>query len=109
MACVAVETVMQLKRLAGRHNRQLEAIAEFSRHITSTLDKAQVMTLLKAAFRNAVEADTYFVGVREGDELRLDLIFDDGQYYENRARQTGRLPFSVGPGKSAQPVSSGLA
>ncbi len=92
MACVAVETVMQLKQLAGRHNRQLETIAEFSRHITSTLDKAQVMTLLKAAFRDAVEADTYFVGVREGDELRLDLIFDDGQYYENqRVKLAGSL------------------
>jgi diguanylate cyclase (GGDEF)-like protein len=42
------------------------------------------MALLNAAFQNAVEADTYFVGIREGDEMRLELVYDDGEYFENQ-------------------------
>lgn len=84
MAIVIVETVHQLRNQSRGHIRRLETIAEFSRHISSTLDKKQVMTLLGAAFQNAVEADSYFVGIREGDELRLELIYDDGEYFDNR-------------------------
>jgi diguanylate cyclase (GGDEF)-like protein len=92
MAIIIVETVHQLKRLSRGHIRRLETIAEFSRHISSTLDTHQVMALLSAAFQNAVEADTYFVGVREGDQLRLELCYDDGEYFENqRVKLDGSL------------------
>jgi diguanylate cyclase (GGDEF)-like protein len=50
------------------------------------------MALLNAAFQNAVEADTYFVGIREGDEMRLELVYDDGEYFENqRVKLEGSL------------------
>jgi K+-sensing histidine kinase KdpD len=85
IAAIVVETVRQLKNLSRDHIRRLETITEFSRNITSTLDTKQVMALLNAAFQNAVEADTYFVGIRDGDEMRLELIYDDGEYFENHA------------------------
>src|SRR5512142_14135 len=84
IAGIVVETVKQLKTQSRKHIRRLETITDFSRKITSTLDTKQVMTLLNAAFQNAVEADTYFVGIREGDEMRLELIYDDGEYFENQ-------------------------
>jgi diguanylate cyclase (GGDEF)-like protein len=50
------------------------------------------MALLSAAFQNAVEADTYFVGVREGDQMRLELCYDDGEYFEDqRVKLEGSL------------------
>ena len=50
------------------------------------------MALLSAAFQNAVEADTYFVGVREDGQLRLELCYDDGEYFENqRVKLEGSL------------------
>ena len=67
MAVLILETVVQLKSMSRGHIRRLESIATFSRHISSTLDTRQVMALLSAAFQNAVEADTYFVGLRDGD------------------------------------------
>jgi diguanylate cyclase (GGDEF)-like protein len=92
MAVIILETVHQLKSLSRGHIRRLEAVAEFSRHITSTLDRKQVMALLSAAFQNSVEADTYFVGVREGDEMLLELIYDDGEYFDNqRVKLDGSL------------------
>ena len=84
MAIIILETIHQLKSLSRGHIRRLETIAEFTRHISSTLDTRQVMALLSAAFQNAVEADTYFVGVREDGQLRLELCYDDGEYFENQ-------------------------
>ncbi len=84
IASIVVETVRQLKAQSRNHIRRLETITDFSRKITSTLDTKQVMALLNAAFQNAVEADTYFVGIREGNEMRLELIYDDGEYFENQ-------------------------
>ncbi len=84
IAFIVVETVEQLKSLSRNHIRRLETITDFSRKITSTLDSKQVMALLNAAFQNAVEADTYFVGIREGNEMRLELVYDDGEYFENQ-------------------------
>ena len=84
IAGIVVETVRQLKTQSRNHIRRLETITDFSRKITSTLDTKQVMALLNAAFQSAVEADTYFVGIREGSEMRLELIYDDGEYFENQ-------------------------
>jgi diguanylate cyclase (GGDEF)-like protein len=89
---IMVETVRQLKNLSRDHFRRLETITEFSRNISSTLNSRQLMTLLNAAFQNTVEADTYFVGIREGDEMRLELVYDDGEYFENqRVKLEGSL------------------
>jgi diguanylate cyclase (GGDEF)-like protein len=84
IAGIIVETVKQLKDLSRNHIRRLETVTDFSRKITSTLDTRQVMSLLNAAFQSAVEADTYFVGIRDGDEMRLELVYDDGEYFENQ-------------------------
>jgi diguanylate cyclase (GGDEF)-like protein len=87
VAIIVLETVHQLKRTSRSHIRRLETIADFTRQISSTLDARQVMALLSAAFQNAVEADTYFVGMREDDHLRLELCYDDGEYFENQRVQ----------------------
>jgi diguanylate cyclase (GGDEF)-like protein len=92
MAVIILETIQQLKSRSRSHIRRLQSISEFSRHVSSTLDTRQVMALLSAAFQNAVEADTYFVGVREGDQMRLELCYDDGEYFEDqRVRLEGSL------------------
>ena len=84
IGAIVVETVGQLKNQSRNHIRRLENITDFSRKITSTLDSKQVMVLLNAALQNSIEADTYFVGIREGEEMRLELIYDDGEYFENQ-------------------------
>ena len=92
MAIIILETVQQLKNLSRDHIRRLETVADFMRHISSTLAAHQVVALLSAAFQNAVEADTYFVGIREGNELRLELCYDDGEYFDNlRVKLDGSL------------------
>ncbi len=89
---IVLETILQLRSVSASHIRRLEAITEFGRHISSSLNTRQVMALLNAAFQNAVEADTYFVGLREADEMRLELVYDDGEYFDNlRVKLEGSL------------------
>jgi len=84
IAVTAIETIAQLKKTSRHRIHRLETITNFSRAIASTLETRQVMALLNAAFQNAIEADTYFVGIQEGDELHLELLYDDGEYFENQ-------------------------
>ncbi len=84
IAFIIIETIQQLKNLSRNRIRKLEIITEFSRQIASSLETKQVLKLLNTALQNAVEADSYFVGMRDGDELQLELIYDDKQNYENQ-------------------------
>ncbi|MDO8752410.1 MAG: sensor domain-containing diguanylate cyclase [Anaerolineales bacterium] len=78
-----IESVQQLRKIGMEQINKLEIINELSKQIASTIETKQVFSLLNAAFQNALEADAYYVGIVEGDDLRLDLFYDDGEYYEN--------------------------
>jgi len=92
IAAVVIETILRLRKQSRDHIHRLEIIADFSRAITSSLETKQVINLLSAAFRNSIEADAFFVGMREGNEMRLELLYDDGEFYENqRVKLEGSL------------------
>jgi diguanylate cyclase (GGDEF)-like protein len=92
VAVISIETIQQLKHLASQQINRLKIINEFSRQIASSLDTQQVTTLLNAAIQNALEADTYYVGMVEDDEILLHLFYDDGEYFQNvRAKLEGTL------------------
>ncbi len=82
IALIAVETVLQLKNLSRRHINRLEIINEFSRQIASSLDTNQVLSLLNAAIQNALEVDTYYVGLLEGETIHLSPFYDEGEYFQ---------------------------
>ena len=82
-ALVAIETIQQLKKIAREQINRLETINELSKQIVSTLETKQVFSLLNAAFQNALEADGYYIAIVDGDDLRLELLYDDGEFFEN--------------------------
>ncbi len=92
VAAISIETIQQLKSLPRQQINRLKIVNEFSRQIASTLDVQQVTTLLNAAIQNALEADTYYVGMVEGDEIYLHLFYDDGEYFSDvRVQMDGTL------------------
>lgn len=92
LALIINATIHQLRNITRNHISRLEIINEFSRQISSSLNTQQVIHLLSAAIQNAVEADTYYVGIREGDEIRFDLFYDEGEYFtDKRVRLDGTL------------------
>jgi diguanylate cyclase (GGDEF)-like protein len=82
-ALLAVETIQQLKKVAARRIKRLEIINELSKQIVSTLESRQVFALLNAALQNALEADAYYIGTVHGDQLHLELLYDDGEYFQD--------------------------
>ena len=89
---MAIETIQQLKKIAREQINKLEIINELSKQIVSTLETKQVFSLLNAAFQNALEADSYYIAIVEQDDLRLELFYDDGEFFENiKMKKNGTL------------------
>lgn len=92
LAILAIETIQQLKGHSRKQIKQLEIVNEFSRQITTSLDTSQVIEKLNITIQNALRADTYFVGMTNGDEITLPLFFDDGEYFEDKhVKRAGTL------------------
>src|SRR5258706_836410 len=92
VAVMAVETIQQLKSLARRQINRLEIINDLSKQIVYTLETKQLLSLLNAAFQNALEADTYYIGLVDNDEIHMQLFYDDGEYFNDlRVKREGTL------------------
>lgn len=80
---ILVETIQQVKSLSKRQIKRLETVNEISKQIVSTLDTRQLISLLNTALQNALDADTYYIGTKEGDDLQMQLFYDDGEYFND--------------------------
>ena len=80
---VITETILRLRQATQDHIRRLETINTFSQQINSSLETDQVLSLLNAALQKAITADSYYVGLADDNAIRLDLFYDDGEYFTN--------------------------
>lgn len=78
---VIVEAVIRIKNTTQQHIHRLETINRISRQIMLSLETHQTISLLNETLQEALEADTYFVGVMKDNEIQLDLFYDDGEYF----------------------------
>jgi diguanylate cyclase (GGDEF)-like protein len=81
IAATVCEVFFMIKNTAQQHIHRLETINKVSRQIMLTLDTEQTLSLLNAAIQEAVEADTFFVGIVQGDDIHLKLFYDEGEYF----------------------------
>jgi diguanylate cyclase (GGDEF)-like protein len=81
VSIVVTEAVMRIKSTTQEHIHRLETINRISRQIMLSLDTEQTISLLNATMQDALEADTYFVGIVKDDQIQLDLFYDDGEYF----------------------------
>lgn len=81
LAVIVCEVFFMIENTAQQHIHRLETINKVSRQIMLTLDTEQSFSLLNAAIQDALEADSYFVGIVQGDEIHLRLCYDDGEYF----------------------------
>jgi len=75
------ETILRLGNAIHSQMKRLETINQVSRKIASALEVNQVLALVSAAVQEAIQADTYFVGLVQDDRLRLEFFYDDGEYF----------------------------
>ena len=81
VSTVTMETVLRIKDTTQQHIHRLETINKVSRQIMLSLDTEQTISFLTAAVQDALEADTYFIGIVKDDEIQLELFYDDGEYF----------------------------
>lgn len=81
IAIVIVEAVLYIKNGTQQHIHRLETINKVSRQIMLSLNTEQTISLLDATIQEALEADTYFIGLLRDNEIHLDLFYDDGEYF----------------------------
>jgi len=81
ISIIIVETYLRIKDTARQHIRRLETINRVSQQLMQSLDREEVSTLLNATILDAIEADTYFIGMLKNDEIQLDLLYDDGEFF----------------------------
>lgn len=81
VSVAVMEAILSMKDTTQQHIRRLEIINKVSRQIMLSLETEQTISLLNATIQDALEADTYFVGILRGNEIQFDLFYDDGEYY----------------------------
>jgi GAF domain-containing protein len=81
VSVVVMEAVLRIKDTTQQHISRLEIINKVSRQIMLSLEIEQTISLLNATIQDALEADTYFVGILRENEIQFDLFYDDGDYY----------------------------
>lgn len=81
ISLVAMEAVLRIKDTTQQHIHRLETINKVSRQIMLSLQTDRTIALLDVTFQDALEADTYFIGILRDNEIHLDLFYDDGEYF----------------------------
>jgi diguanylate cyclase (GGDEF)-like protein len=81
VSIMVVEVIIRIKDTTQQHIHRLETINRVSRQIMQTLDTEKTLSLLDATIQDALDADTYFIGIVRNDRLQLELFYDDGEYF----------------------------
>jgi len=81
LSIVFMETILNVKNTTQEQIHRLEIINNFSRQVMLSLDTEKTISLLDKTIREALEADSYFIGILRENEIHLDLLHDDGEYY----------------------------
>ncbi|GAB4521827.1 MAG: hypothetical protein Fur0018_02790 [Anaerolineales bacterium] len=75
------EVAIRIGQILDRRIAHLEAINHVARRVGSTIEAGSVLDLLSVAIREALPADTYYIGIQRDGVLRLEVLYDDGKFF----------------------------
>ncbi len=78
---LVTETGIRLQDFLTAELRRMQTLNQVARSLASSLESHQVMALVSSAVQNAMDADTYYVGMLKGDSVHLELLYDDGEFF----------------------------
>jgi diguanylate cyclase (GGDEF)-like protein len=81
IAVVITETILGLRNSLLVEMKRLQTLNRVARSLASSLEMHQVVTLVSSAIQNAFAADTYYVGLLQGETFQMELFFDDGEFF----------------------------
>lgn len=83
-ATIINETFHWMKKRIESQVERLEIINQMTRSLAFSIEPSQVTSLMSSAIQSALNADTYYIGFLENDNLRLVLLYDDGEFFEDQ-------------------------
>ena len=81
ISVIVVEVIVRIKDTTQGHIHRLETINKVSRQIMQTLDTEKTLSLMNATIQDTLDADTYFIGIVQDDQIQLELFCDEGEYF----------------------------
>lgn len=81
LSVLIVETIIRLQDTLMVELRRMQILNQVSRSLSSSLEMHQVLALVSSAIQNALDADTYYVGLLRGQSIHLELFYDDGEFF----------------------------
>jgi diguanylate cyclase (GGDEF)-like protein len=81
ISMIVVEAILRIMDTTQQHIHRLETINKVSRRIMLSLETEETLSFINATIQDALEADTYFVGIVKDNEIHLELFYDDGAYF----------------------------
>lgn len=81
VSIIVMEVIIRIKNTTQQHIHRLETINKVSRQIMQSLDAKQILSMLNNTIQDTLTADSYFIGFQDNDSIRLDLFYDDGEYF----------------------------
>jgi diguanylate cyclase (GGDEF)-like protein len=83
VAIILNETTTRIQNISREQIHRLEIINAFSRQVAATLDRKEIIARLNTTIPNALVADSYYVSIKENDEIHFLLCYDDGEYFND--------------------------
>lgn len=82
LAVVFVELIQSMANVNANRTKRLQIINDFARQIGSTLEQERILSIVGAAIQEAIEVDTYFLGLSNGENrIHFLLLYDDNQFF----------------------------
>ncbi len=82
VAFIVAETVIRLQSTIEKQIARLRVVNSVSRKLSSSLKEEDVHAWVKEAIQSSLNADTYYVALKNGTHLDLGLFYDDGEYFQ---------------------------
>jgi len=80
---LVTETITIMKKAISIQLQRLETLNRIARDLSSSLEMHQVIALVSNAIQTTLDADTYYLGLMNGETIRLELLYDDGDFFTN--------------------------
>ena len=82
IALTTVEVITNLRQVISKQMKRWQTMNRVVTDMASSLDIEQVIQNCCQALYQAMDADTYYFGVLDGDNLQLKLLYDKGKFYD---------------------------
>jgi diguanylate cyclase (GGDEF)-like protein len=81
ISALLAETTLRLRQSYLRQMTHLDVLNRAAQVLASTIEYHQVVNLVCSLVQESIPADAYYMGLLQEDKLRLELIYDLGEYF----------------------------